>query len=77
MQGEKDVSGILCKSVGFIKPVTPTELTKRSVLIFSLVQWGWWVEGEAGVGEEGPGQLRVVVDAVDALFGGIGDISEV
>ncbi|MER6434538.1 hypothetical protein ABT272_44215, partial [Streptomyces sp900105245] len=42
-----------------------------------LVQWGWWVEGEAGVGEEGPGQLRVVVDAVDALFGGIGDISEV
>ncbi|MFJ8589616.1 hypothetical protein ACIRD2_34035, partial [Streptomyces sp. NPDC093595] len=33
-----------------------------SYLILSLVGWGWWVDGEAGVGEEGPGQLRVGVD---------------
>ncbi|MEU9401189.1 hypothetical protein [Streptomyces sp. NPDC048242] len=37
----------------------------------------WWVDGQACVGEEGPWQLWVVVDAVDALFGGVGDIGEV
>ncbi|MCX5230929.1 hypothetical protein [Streptomyces sp. NBC_00233] len=35
------------------------------------------MEGQAGVGDEGPGQLRVVVDPADALFGGVGDIGEV
>ncbi|MGW1544583.1 hypothetical protein ACWCPM_30900 [Streptomyces sp. NPDC002309] len=34
----------------------------------------WWVDGQAGVGDKGPWQLWVVVDAVDALFGGVGDI---
>jgi hypothetical protein len=38
---------------------------------------GLVVDGESGVGEEGPGQLSVLVDAVDALFGGVGNIGEV
>ncbi|MDN3271959.1 hypothetical protein [Streptomyces sp. MA15] len=35
------------------------------------------MDGQAGVGEEGPWQLLVVADAVDALFGGVGDIGKV
>ncbi|MET9535914.1 hypothetical protein ABZY16_00075 [Streptomyces sp. NPDC006553] len=63
-----------CSGCGKGLPVhSPYEV----LLIFSLVHWGWWVEGQAGVGEEGPGQSRVVVDPADALFGGVGDIGEV
>lgn len=54
--------------------IFPPMATRRHLLSFSLVLWGWWVDGESGVGEEGPGQLSVLVDAVDALFGGVGDI---
>ncbi|MFE7572508.1 hypothetical protein ACFU76_37160, partial [Streptomyces sp. NPDC057539] len=39
------------------------------LLRFSLVLWVWWVNGESGVGEEGPGELVVLVDAVDASLG--------
>ncbi|MFD5102832.1 hypothetical protein [Streptomyces albidochromogenes] len=35
------------------------------------------MDGQAGVGEEGPWQLWGVVDAVDASLGGVGDIGEV
>ncbi|MFE6848659.1 hypothetical protein ACFVFP_39705, partial [Streptomyces sp. NPDC057686] len=31
------------------------------LLIFSLVLWVWRVNGEAGVGKEGPGQSGIVV----------------
>ncbi|WP_411092834.1 hypothetical protein [Streptomyces sp. 049-1] len=37
----------------------------------------WWVDGQAGVGKKGPWQLWVVVDALDALLGSVGDIGEV
>ncbi|MER6145176.1 hypothetical protein ABT174_35005 [Streptomyces sparsogenes] len=35
------------------------------------------MDGQAGVGDERPWQLLVVVEAVDALFGGVGDVGEV
>jgi hypothetical protein len=34
------------------------------------------VDGQAGVGEEGSWPLPVLVDAVDALFGGAGNIGK-
>lgn len=34
------------------------------------------MDGQADVSEEGPWQLWVVVDAVDALLGGVGDVGE-
>ncbi|MGY4958561.1 hypothetical protein [Streptomyces nigrescens] len=37
----------------------------------------WWVDGQAGAGKVGPWQVLVVVDPVDALFGGVGNIGEV
>lgn len=35
------------------------------------------MDGESGVGEKGPGEVIVLVGAVDALFGGVGAIGEV
>lgn len=40
-------------------------MTSTDLFVSSVV---WWVDGESGVGEEGPSQLWVVVDAADALF---------
>ena len=37
---------------------------------------GSWVQGEAGVGKEPDDQVLVVADASDALFGGVGDLSQ-
>jgi len=53
---------------------TVRDLTR--LLRFSLVPWGW-VDGESGVGEEGPGKLIILADAVDASFGGVGNVCEV
>jgi hypothetical protein len=43
-----------------------------------FVGWvdGSWVQGEAGVSQEPDHQAVALADALDALFGGVGDLGQ-
>lgn len=47
------------------------------LLSFSLVLWWLGMNGQAGVGEEGPRELLAGADSVDAAFGCVSDVGEV
>jgi hypothetical protein len=46
--------------------------------VLSFVGWvdGSWVEGEAGMSQEADHEVLVLADPLDALFGGVGDLSQ-
>ncbi|WP_285702202.1 recombinase family protein, partial [Actinomadura sp. NBRC 104412] len=48
------------------------DYTIEDLLSFSLVVWCWRVDFQSGVGQEGPCELLVLADAVDAGLSGVG-----
>jgi hypothetical protein len=53
-------------------------LFREALFYLSFVGWvdGSWVQGEAGVGQESDHQAVALTDPLDALLGGVGDLSQ-